>query len=159
MHKVTIENYQRLAMKTCLPSAKNWEYCYCLIASEIGEAFGKWGKKFRDGEFDKEKLADELGDVFWGLALACELGGYSFDCLWEESHVNNYITLGFYSPERFFTRQAKFLLRWEICYYMSFVKTLAGQCGIDPLECLRRNIAKLADRQERGTLGGNGDER
>lgn len=42
---------------------------------------------------------------------------------------------------------------------MSFVKTLAGQCGIDPLDCLRRNIAKLADRQARGTLTGNGDER
>lgn len=62
MEEVTIKNYQRLAMQTCLPSAKNWEYCYCLIASEIGEAFGKWGKKFRDGEFDKEKLTDELGD-------------------------------------------------------------------------------------------------
>ena len=79
MEEVTIKNYQELAMRTCLPSAKNWEYCYCLIASEIGEAFGKWGKKFRDGEFDKDKLTDELGDVFWGLALACELGGYSFE--------------------------------------------------------------------------------
>lgn len=55
-----------LAMRTCLPSAKNCEYCYCLIASEI---------------------------------------------------------------------------------------------GIDPLDCLKRNIAKLAGRQERGTLAGNGDER
>lgn len=31
--------------------------------------------------------------------------------------------------------------------------------GIDPLDCLRRNIAKLADRQERGVIKGNGDER
>lgn len=45
MEEVTIKNYQRLAMKTCLPSAKNWNYCYCLIASEIGEAFGKWGNR------------------------------------------------------------------------------------------------------------------
>ena len=52
MEEVTVKNYQKLAMRTCLPSAKNWEYCYCLIASEIGEAFGKWGKKFRDGSFD-----------------------------------------------------------------------------------------------------------
>lgn len=159
MEEVTIKNYQELAMRTCLPSAKNWEYCYCLIASEIGEAFGKWGKKFRDGSFDKEKLTDELGDVFWGVALACELGGHNFAELLEESYVRDYLDLGFYSPKRFFTRQPKILFEWEICDYMSFVKTLAGQCGIDPLECLKRNIAKLAGRQERGTLTGNGDER
>lgn len=159
MEEVTIKNYQQRAMRTCLPSAKNWEYCYCLIASEIGEAFGKWGKKFRDGSFDKDKLADELGDVFWGIALACELGAYSFDYLWKESHVKDYLVLGFYSPKRFFIRQPKFLLEWEICDYMSFVKTLAKQYGIDPLDCLGRNIAKLAGRKERGTLGGNGDER
>ena len=82
MEEVTVKHYQELAMRTCLPSAKNWEYCDCLIAFEIGEAFGKWGKKFRDGSFDKDKLADELGDVFWGVALACELGGYSLEELW-----------------------------------------------------------------------------
>ena len=32
-------------------------------------------------------------------------------------------------------------------------------CDIDPLECLKSNIAKLADRQERGVINGNGDER
>lgn len=41
MEEVTVKNYQELAMRTCLPSAKNWKYCYCLIISEIGEAFGK----------------------------------------------------------------------------------------------------------------------
>lgn len=159
MEEVTVKNYQELAMRTCLPSAKNWEYCYCLIASEIGEAFGKWGKKFRDGEFDKEKLTDELGDVFWGVALACELGGYSFAELLEESYVKDYLDLIFYSPKRFFISQPKSLFKWEICDYMSFAKTFAEECGIDPLDCLRRNIAKLADRQERGVIKGNGDER
>ena len=93
MEEVTVKNYQELAMRTCLPSAKNWEYCYCLIASEIGEAFGKWGKKFRDGEFDKEKLTDELGDVFWGVALACELGGYDFEELWGKEEVYDSVEL------------------------------------------------------------------
>lgn len=55
MEEITIKNYQELAMKTCLPSAKNWEYCYCLIASEIGEAFGKWGKKSKEMEMKDEK--------------------------------------------------------------------------------------------------------
>lgn len=158
MHKVTIEDYQRLAMKTCLPSAKNWEYCYCLIASEIGEAFGKWGKKFRDGEFDKDKLTDELGDVFWGVALACELGGYDFEELWDEEELQAQKVITFPMPN-FFKSDDWIIEYGEALGYLNFAKTFAEQCGIDPLDCLRRNIAKLADRQERGTIGGNGDER
>lgn len=42
---------------------------------------------------------------------------------------------------------------------LSFIKAFAEQCGIDPLDCLRRNIAKLADRQERDVIKGNGDNR
>lgn len=63
MEEVTVKNYQELAMRTCLPSAKNWDYCYTLIVSEIGEAFGKWGKQFRDGAFESQ-----LGRVADGVA-------------------------------------------------------------------------------------------
>lgn len=158
MEEVTIKNYQELAMRTCLPSAKNWKYCYCLIASEIGEAFGKWGKKFRDGEFDKEKLADELGDVFWGVALACELGGYSFEELWGKEEVYDSVDLWVWCPTGFADLSTIFC-HDELWIISSFAKTFAKQCGIDPLDCLKRNIAKLAGRKERGTLTGNGDER
>lgn len=158
MEEVTIKNYQELAMRTCLPSAKNWEYCYCLIASEIGEAFGKWGKKFRDGEFDKDKLADELGDVFWGVALACELGGYSFEELWGFEEIKAYIQIMFPTPISFVGCEWA-LEEKEVWKYLLYAKTFAEECGIDPQECLRRNIAKLAGRKERGTLTGNGDER
>ena len=155
---MTIKNYQELAMRTCLPSAKNWEYCYCLIASEIGEAFGKWGKKFRDGEFDKEKLTDELGDVFWGLALACELGGYDFDELWKDEEDISFVEIMFTTPVYFEDWEWPLEER-EVWRCLIFAKTFAEQCGIDPLECLKRNIAKLAGRQERGVIKGNGDER
>ena len=162
MEEVTIKNYQELAMRTCLPSAKNWEYCYCLIASEIGEAFGKWGKKFRDGSFDKDKLADELGDVFWGVALACELGGYSFEELWEDEENISFIEIRFTTPVYFAHWEwfhGKSFDEREVWEFLMLAKTFAEQCGIAPLDCLRRNIAKLAGRKERGTIGGNGDER
>ena len=157
MEEVTIKNYQELAMRTCLPSAKNWKYCYCLIASEIGEAFGKWGKQFRDGEFDKDKLADELGDVFWGIALACELGGDEFAKLWEDEN-KSYVIIVFDSPTNFGEWNCR-LNRSEVWRFLMFAKTFAMECGIDPLECLKRNIAKLADRKARGVIKGNGDER
>lgn len=156
MEEVTVKNYQELAMRTCLPSAKNWEYCYTLIASEIGEAFGKWGKLFRDGSFDKDKLTDELGDVFWGLALACELKGESFETNWALECKKHFIGLGFYTPNNFNPIKIDMVY---ISGIIDFAKTFAEECGIDPLECLRRNIAKLAGRKERGTIGGNGDER
>ena len=156
MEEVTIKNYQELAMHTCLPSAKNWEYCYCLIASEIGEAFGKWGKKFRDGEFDKDKLADELGDVFWGIALACELKGECFERNWVSEYKKYSIGLGFYTPNNFYPIKSCMV---DISGVIYFAKTVAEPCGRDPLDCLKRNIAKLAGRKERGTLTGNGDER
>lgn len=156
MEEVTIKNYQELAMRTCLPSAKNWNYCYCLIASEIGEVFGKWGKLFRDGSFDKDKLTDELGDVFWGLALACELKGESFETNWVSEYKKYSIGLGFYTPNNFNPIE---IWMGYISGIIDFAKNFAEQCGIDPLECLKRNIAKLAGRKERGTLGGNGDER
>lgn len=158
MDEVTIKNYQELAMRTCLPSAKNWEYCYCLIASEIGEAFGKWGKKFRDGEFDKEKLTDELGDVFWGLALACELGGRNFADVWENAIDYFELDVEFFVPaiRDVFSAKTHTL---KASGPMGFAKNFAKCVGIDPLDCLKRNIAKLADRQERGVIKGNGDER
>lgn len=158
MEEVTVKNYQEMAMRTCLPSAKNWEYCYCLIASEIGEAFGKWGKLFRDGEFDKEKLADELGDVFWGVALACELGGYSFEELWGFDYNKPYLDVMFSSPN-YFKDWSWNIKKEDAWRTLVFTKTFAKQCGIDPLDCLKRNIAKLADRQERGVIKGNGDNR
>ncbi len=158
MEEVTVENYQELAMQTCLPSAKNWEYCYSLIASEIGEAFGKWGKKFRDGEFDKEKLTDELGDVFWGVALACELGGYDFEELWGKKKKKPYIEIMYPCPICFIDWEWA-LEEKEVWKYLAYAKTFAKECGINPLDCLKRNIAKLADRQARGVIKGNGDER
>lgn len=158
MEEVTIKNYQELAMRTCLPTAKNWEYCYTLIASEIGEAFGKWSKKFRDGEFDKDKLTDELGDVFWGIALACELGGYDFEELWKNEEDISFVEIMFTTPVYFEDWEWPLDER-EVWRFLMFTKTFAEQCGIDPLECLRRNVAKLADRQERGVIKGNGDER
>lgn len=162
MEEVTVKKYQELAMRTCLPSAKNWDYCYCLIASEIGEAFGKWGKQFRDGSFDKDKLADELGDVFWGVALACELEGYSFEELWEDEEDISFVEIRFTTPVRFKHWEwfhGKTFDEREVLEFLIFAKTFCEQCEIDPLDCLKRNIAKLADRQERGTLGVNGDER
>lgn len=61
MKEVTVKNYQELAMRTCLPSAKNWEYCYCLIASEIGEALPRKLSKDNCNNFDATKILKKVG--------------------------------------------------------------------------------------------------
>lgn len=80
--KITIENYQKHAMKTCLPSAKNWGYATHNYKAELFELLAKiasfHAKQIRDGDdFDKEKyldkIKDKIGDCCWQLALICEL--------------------------------------------------------------------------------------
>jgi len=165
IEKLTIANYQKLAMKTCLPTAKNWEYCYTLIVSELGEAYGKWGKKFRDGEFDKDKLTDELGDVFWGIALACQLSGESFEKHWQNViknglKVNDAIMVATILPSGFSNiKITPKIEKDKILAIIAFSIQFAKECGIRPFDCLKKNIAKLADRQKRGVLKGNGDNR
>ena len=105
-----------------------------------------------------EKLADELGDVFWGIALACELGGYSFKGLWKVYDEYDSIKLHYYLPKIFMKGNVE-MSEKNIQCIISFIKTFAKQCRISPLECLKRNIAKLADRKTRGVIKGNGDER
>ena len=143
MEEITIKNYQELAMCTRLPSDKNWEYCYCLIASEIYEAFGKWGKQFRDNKLYKDALKDKLGDVFGGIALACELDGEKFENLWYRSYKEHFLLIEAITPHKF----SKGGLILNKLSALSFAKTFAEECGIDPLDCLKRNITKLADRQ------------
>ena len=71
---MTINEYQKLAMRTCSP------YGFCIsnvglgLAGEAGECADLIKKTLHQGhEFDKEKLIRELGDVCWYVALACSV--------------------------------------------------------------------------------------
>lgn len=49
------------------------------LASEAGEYAGKIKKALRDGEFDDEAAAAELGDVLWYVAMAAHELGYGLE--------------------------------------------------------------------------------
>lgn len=147
--KITIENYQQHAMKTCLPSAKNTDYCDWGYRAEQAEMkakiYGFHAKQIRDGaDFDKQKhidrISDEIGDVFWFIALMCELSTVSFSTCFYNAKYNH--ADGRYE---------------RIC--ISDLLEICKDFKIDPVKCLQRNIDKLASRAERGVIKGSGDNR
>lgn len=100
------DNYQRQAVETAIyPSTAQVLYPAMGLANEAGEVLGKVKKIIRDGQFNRDDIADELGDVLW------------------------------------------------------YAAALARDLNVDLSTIARRNLAKLASRKERGTLGGNGDKR
>lgn len=73
-----LNEYQKLANQTALPSALSLAYLAPGIAAEAGEVAGKWAKVVRDdnGELSEEKrkeLLKEVGDTLWFAALICEV--------------------------------------------------------------------------------------
>lgn len=120
---MTLTEYQRQAMSTCLPSCNNFSYMMLNLVGEVGELASKVAKAIRKGEATinngelrhpssrciddelEEAMKLEAGDILWELAGLCSVMG------------------------------------WE----------LEGVAQM--------NLDKLASRQQRGVIDGNGDNR
>jgi len=72
-----IEEYQELAFKTALETAKNPAYMVANLASEAGEVAGKYAKWIRDGVLDEAGMQKEVGDVLWQIAGLSTVMGWS----------------------------------------------------------------------------------
>jgi hypothetical protein len=148
---VTIANYQKLAMRTCLPKCKNKDYAYWGYKSEFAELESKrYGLKAKTIRGDSaEKLAqvekniiDEIGDCFWFIALKCTLAKKSFEKLYKMKIAD-----------------VKGVIELELKQSIEALKSICKTYDTFPLTCMRSNIAKLTSRAERGVIKGNGDER
>lgn len=103
---MTLNEYQKKAMTTCLNSSRNPLYMLFMLGEEVGELQGKFSKAIRkgwitfvDNKFvvNKDKVNDEeimkwlelvekeMGDVLWGLAGLCEVLNWSLE---EIAHIN-----------------------------------------------------------------------
>ena len=74
---LTLDTYQQQAAKTAVyPEDKAREYLVAGLAGEVGELASIFAKHWReDGDFNRDPVAAELGDVLWFVAmLAKELG-------------------------------------------------------------------------------------
>lgn len=169
--RVTVSNYQKLAMRTCLPQCKCWEYAIPELLSEWHEALAKIegvrAKRVRlDGKsngkdwFSKRKqdIKEELGDIFWSLALICELQNQSFENLFKATPMSN---SGGFSVSFAFDKDDYFnyVSDKSVSKHIEHLKRLCYCMRIKASDCLEANIRKLAKRQAEGKIQGDGDER
>ena len=106
MKKLTLNDYQKRAMSTCMPSCENISYMLLNLVGEVGEFASKVAKAVRkdqvkigwweDGEeadennliptgsfyewdLIKDELKKEAGDILWQLSGLCKVMGWSLE--------------------------------------------------------------------------------
>lgn len=165
---MTFEEYQKQAVSFRTDTANNEEYLTLGLIAEVGEAAGKLAKRVRDGVWDEKAFIKELGDILWFVA---NLADY-YD---KYNDTNLSVEL----KECF--KQDAFAVLFSNTYQMIKIADYAvgavkvgGDCFIDLISVVcdiagcygytleqvaEINLAKLRDRQARGVIKGNGDER
>ena len=95
-----LNEYQKKAMNTCMPSCKNFSYMMLNLVGEVGELASKvaksirkdssviinnkLGNRYSPSEREKvvlynEELKKEAGDILWQLAGLCKVMGWSLE--------------------------------------------------------------------------------
>lgn len=96
--ELTLNEYQRLAMTTCMESCDNFSYMFLNLVGEVGELASKVAKHIRkekaviDGNhlitergadvLTEQEIADlrkEAGDCLWQLAGLCSVMGWTLE--------------------------------------------------------------------------------
>lgn len=77
---MTGNEYQKAAMRTANLECMSLSNVGLGLAGEAGKAADAIKKHLHHGHpLDKDKLAKELGDVMWYVALGCTILGYDLD--------------------------------------------------------------------------------
>lgn len=94
---MTLNDYQKKAMGTCMPSSENFSYMMLNLVGEVGEFASKVGKYIRKGQADisdndlfladnlvlldsqEEELKKEAGDILWQISGLCTVMGWSLE--------------------------------------------------------------------------------
>lgn len=90
---MTLNEYQKAAMATCMPSCDNFSYMFLNLVGEIGELASKVAKQIRkDKGFissnklylnidntDYNDIRKEAGDILWQLSGLCDVMGWSLE--------------------------------------------------------------------------------
>lgn len=129
MAQLTLNEYQEKAMQTCLPESYNIFYMLANLMGEVGEFASKAGKHMRKGKLHIIAM-DRSED---GKILHTQT--------WN------------------ITEEERALMLSEIGDILWQTAGLAKVMGISLEDVAEENLAKLASRQERGLIAGDGDKR
>lgn len=96
--KMTLNEYQEKAMKTCMPSCDNFSYMMLNLVGEVGELASKiakmqrsgWMNFSKDGDIEpqmsfaewtdfSDELMKEAGDILWQLTGLCKVMGWTLE--------------------------------------------------------------------------------
>ena len=88
---MTLEEYQKQAMTTCMASSENFSYMFLNLVGEVGEFASKVAKAIRKEEncidyndlgvtvTNNEELQKEAGDILWQLSGLCTVMGWNLE--------------------------------------------------------------------------------
>ena len=88
---MTLEEYQKRAMTTCMASSENFSYMFFNLVGEVGEFASKVAKAIRKEEncieyndlgvtvTKNEELQKEAGDILWQLSGLCTVMGWNLE--------------------------------------------------------------------------------
>lgn len=142
---MTLNEYQEQAMTTCMESSNNFAYMMLNLVGEVGELSSKVAKSIR-----KEKMTIDNNELYDTPPLG-EFSTEEFKKLTKEDCqklVENAVD-DVAARDEELKKEAGDIL-WQ----------LAGLCkvmGWEFEDVARTNLAKLAIRQQEGTIAGNGD--
>lgn len=167
---MTFEEYQKEAVKFRTETANNEEYLTLGLIAEVGEVADKLAKRRRDGVFDEKAFIKELGDVLWFVANLADYwdkkyGGLLILTALKNSFVDIYECDYAFKHTHALAYWASAVVYGErdadegLCEIVYNLATLAELNGYDIEQVAEINLAKLRDRQARGVIQGNGDER
>lgn len=121
-----LNEYQKRAMTTCMPSSENFSYMMLNLVGEVGEFASKVAKAIRKEEMhigdDDNKLVYDMPNQNHRLRADEELKKEAGDILWQLS---------------------------GLCHTMEWSLE----------DVARMNLDKLASRQQRNVIDGDGDNR
>lgn len=105
MKELTLNEYQRKAMTTCMPTCENFSYMFLNLVGEVGEFASKVAKSIRKGQAQiggfidsgiptqnvltfkqftncieqETELKKEAGDILWQLSGLCTMMGWALE--------------------------------------------------------------------------------
>lgn len=130
-----LNEYQKAAMSTRLPSSDNFSYMMFGLVEEVGELAGKISKGIRKG----------ISSIGLDSEVANQVSP-------DEVKANDIYFLDAAENQRD-------TIKKELGDVMWMVAGITDELGWSLEEICRENLRKLADRKERGVIDGDGDNR